>query len=166
MNKKFYDEFSLFVCSTISYYFYTIKFCTINKMISYISEKSINYLTWTGKFVMKIMNKLLKSFKEIAMLEQRKGIQRHCQLLLSLLLLELMTCKIFFKVRVQIENLACCNLLTKEYFISAKDRGDGRKKDIHQNYFVSRILLHFFISLLVQFSSKWFLIYLLLLFSK
>ena len=80
----------------------------------------------------------------MAMLEQKKGIQRHCQLLLSLFLLELMTCKIFFKVRVQIENLACCNLLTKEYFISAKDRGDGRKKDIHQNYFVSRILFHFF----------------------
>ena len=88
---------------------------------------------------------------------------KHYQFLFfSLFFFELMTCKIFFTVRVQIENLARSNLLTKEYFISAKERSDRRKRifiktiSCHENYFIS-------FSLLVQFSSKWFCICLLLL---
>ena len=87
---------------------------------------------------------------------------KHYQFLFSLFFFELMTCKIFFTVRVRIENLARSNLLTKEYFISAKERSDRRKRifiktiSCHENYFIS-------FSLLVQFSSKWFCICLLLL---
>ena len=67
---------------------------------------------------------------------------KHYQFLFSLFFFELMTCKIFFTVRVRIENLARSNLLTKEYFISAKERSDRRKRifiktiSCHENYFI------------------------------
>ena len=87
---------------------------------------------------------------------ERKVVKDFCQLLLSLFFCEIMNCKIFFKVRVQIENLACSNLLTKVYFIPTKDRGDRRKRDIRQNYFVSRKLFHFFLFCLFNFRRNGF----------